>query len=245
MAFKPKSIRTDGEGSLPAVASMKFWDRFKQPPPMLAFAFPESAEDEPQSLDRLMRLPNVPDDDSLVYSLRISLDDAKPPIWRRVIVKSLRLQDLHRVVQIAMGWEDMHLHGFDVRKIRVPLVGDGAAIDEHSISIAQLFAAKIKKFTYTYDFGDSWKHTIAIEKTLPAETSSSYPICVDGKGACPLEDIGGIDRWSRLLKLIGDMDEEIYPAPDLDEALSRYGCDFIPPPFDVEETNNRLRKAFR
>ena len=130
---------------------MKFWDRFKRPPPMLAFAFPESAEDEPQSLDRLMRLPSVSKDDSLAYSLRISLDDSKPPIWRRVIVKSLNLQDLHRIIQVTMGWGDMHLHGFDVRRIRVPLADDGAAIDEHSISIAQLFAAKIKTFVETHD----------------------------------------------------------------------------------------------
>ena len=245
MARKPKSPQIDGESSLPSVASMKFWDRFKQPPPMLAFAFPESAEDEPQSLDRLMRLPSVPDDDSLAYSLRISLDDSKPPIWRRIIVKSLSLQVLHRVVQVAMGWDDMHLHGFDVRKIRVPLVDDGAAIDERSISIAQLFAAKIKKITYTYDFGDLWKHTIAIEKTLPAESLARYPKCISGQGACPFEDIGGIDRWSRLLKLMDDTVEDVYPEPDLDQAISRYGCDFVPPPFNVEETNDRLRKEFK
>ena len=224
---------------------MKFWDRFKQPPPMLAFAFPESAEDEPQSLDRLMRLPNVPDDNSLAYSLRISLDDAKPPIWRRVVVRSLNLQVLHRVIQISMGWDDMHLHGFDIRRIRVPLADDGAAIDERSISIAQLFAAKIKTFTYTYDLGDSWNHTISIEKTLPAESFASYPRCLDGKGECPLEDIGGIDRWSRLLKLMDETDEEIFPGPDLNEALSRFGLDFVPPPFNVEETNDRLRKEFK
>ena len=245
MARKPKSRQIDGESDLPSIASMKFWDRFKRPPPMLAFAFPESAEDEPQSLDRLMRLPSVSKDDSLAYSLRISLDDSKPPIWRRVIVKSLNLQDLHRIIQVTMGWGDMHLHGFDVRRIRVPLADDGAAIDEHSISIAQLFAAKIKTFTYTYDFGDSWKHTILIEKTLPAETYVSYPRCLDGKGACPLEDIGGIDRWSRLLKLMDDADEEIFPELDLNEALSRFGREFAPPPFNVDEANDRLRKEFK
>ena len=108
MARKPKSQQIDGESSVPSVASMKFWDRFKQPPPMLAFVFPESEDEEPQSLDRLMRLPNVPRNDSLVYSLRISLDDSKPSIWRRILVKSLNLQVLHQVVQVAMGWEDMH-----------------------------------------------------------------------------------------------------------------------------------------
>ena len=247
MSRKPKSPQNDSEvePSLPPIALMKFWDRFKQPPPTLAFAFPEIDDDEPQSLDRLIRLPRVPSDDSLAYSLRISLDDSKPLIWRRVVIKSLNLHMLHRVVQVAMGWEDMHLHGFDVRKIRVPLVGDGAAIDEGSISVAQLFAAKIKTFSYTYDFGDSWKHTIAIEKSLPADSDSSYPRCIDGKGACPLEDIGGIDRWSRLLKLVEDTDEENFPEPDLNDALSRFGLDFVPPPFNVEETSDRLRQEFR
>lgn len=36
-------------------------------------------------------------------------------IWRRLLVRSdLTLFGLHRVIQIAFGWEDYHLHAFKV-----------------------------------------------------------------------------------------------------------------------------------
>ena len=43
-----------------------------------------------------------------VFQLKIVLEDSKPPIWRRVLIPAnLRLPDLHGVVQLAMGWQDM------------------------------------------------------------------------------------------------------------------------------------------
>lgn len=48
-----------------------------------------------------------------IHTLRISLRDSKPPIWRRVAVPSdITLGQLHEVIQIAMGWTNSHLHQF-------------------------------------------------------------------------------------------------------------------------------------
>ena len=57
-----------------------------------------------------------------VYTLRITLNGSKPPIWRRVAVPSdIVLGELHDVIQIAMGWTDSHLHQFILRnKARKP-----------------------------------------------------------------------------------------------------------------------------
>lgn len=47
------------------------------------------------------------------YQIRITLQRTRPPIWRRLQVPaSLRLDQLHDVIQIAMGWEGLHLHCF-------------------------------------------------------------------------------------------------------------------------------------
>lgn len=49
----------------------------------------------------------------IVFQLRITLRDSKPPIWRRVAVPAdITLGQLHEVIQIAMGWTDSHLHQF-------------------------------------------------------------------------------------------------------------------------------------
>ena len=53
---------------------------------------------------------------SRIYQVRISLNDVKPPIWRRVAVQSdITLGQLHVLIQIVMGWTDSHLHQFMLR----------------------------------------------------------------------------------------------------------------------------------
>lgn len=48
-----------------------------------------------------------------VYQLKITLRGSKPPIWRRVLVPAkFNHYQLHQVIQLAMGWEDSHLHQF-------------------------------------------------------------------------------------------------------------------------------------
>ena len=46
-----------------------------------------------------------------IYHLRITLRDTKPSIWRRLAVPAnVTLEQLHEVIQIAMGWTNSHLH---------------------------------------------------------------------------------------------------------------------------------------
>jgi hypothetical protein len=48
-----------------------------------------------------------------VYQLKITLRDVRPPIWWRVLVTdATNLNQLHWIIQIAMGWTNSHLHQF-------------------------------------------------------------------------------------------------------------------------------------
>jgi len=58
-----------------------------------------------------------------VFQIKVTLREIHPPIWRRVQVRDdATLAQLHRVLQIIMGWEDCHLHEFviDERCFSVP-----------------------------------------------------------------------------------------------------------------------------
>ena len=56
-----------------------------------------------------------------VYQFKIALKGIKPPIWRRIQVpETYTFWDLHVAIQDAMGWEDYHLHGFELAN---PLTG--------------------------------------------------------------------------------------------------------------------------
>jgi hypothetical protein len=49
-----------------------------------------------------------------VHQLKISLQGAAPPLWRRIQVPSeASLGFLHDVIQVAFGWANDHLHCFE------------------------------------------------------------------------------------------------------------------------------------
>ena len=108
-----------------------------------------------------------------LYQLKITLRWSKPPIWRRLVVGSdMKLDRLHRVIQVAMGWTNSHMHHFIAGKKyygqpNPELAGHPSeTLDERRCSVAQLAPAARKKFIYEYDFGDSWEHEVVVEKVL-------------------------------------------------------------------------------
>src|ERR1700738_5274218 len=62
-----------------------------------------------------------------VLQLRISLRGVSPPVWRRLLVpEQITIAQLHHVMQLAMGWNDAHLHQFVIRCWRYGGHPDGA-----------------------------------------------------------------------------------------------------------------------
>lgn len=55
-------------------------------------------------------MPELPE----IIQLKIRLLGISPMIWRRVLIPSATtLRELHGVLQVAMGWESIHLYQFD------------------------------------------------------------------------------------------------------------------------------------
>jgi hypothetical protein len=175
-----------------------------------------------------------------VHQLKISLQNSKPPIWRRVQVPSnITLGELHHVIQQAMGWYDCHLHQFTVGGIDY---GEPApewefeVENENRVRLEQVAPEPKNKLSYQYDFGDDWQHQILVEKVLPAEPDVTYPICLKGKRACPPEDCGGVWGYDDFLQAIQDPNH-----PEHETMLEWIGGDFDPEAFSVDEVNQRLR----
>ena len=91
-----------------------------------------------------------------IATLRIDLVDSRPRIWREIEVPvSLTLLNVHDVVQIAFGWEDSHLHEFQVgaRRFGRRDVGDGWAEagdteNENGATLSQVMRRKGAKLLY-------------------------------------------------------------------------------------------------
>ena len=172
-----------------------------------------------------------------VYQIKVTLEDSKPPIWRRLLVPpNVTLGDLHYILQIAMGWTDSHLHQFIIggKYYGVP-DPDMEAIDEDRVKLAQIISGEKFKFRYEYDFGDSWSHLILVEKILPAEPGQPYPICLTGKRHGPPEDCGGVYGYDDFVKAMANPKH-----PEHKSMKEWYGEDFDPEAFDLDEVNAML-----
>jgi hypothetical protein len=50
-----------------------------------------------------------------LLQLKVQLRDIHPAVWRRFTLgDNLSITDLHRVIQVLMGWDDQHLHRFRI-----------------------------------------------------------------------------------------------------------------------------------
>ena len=159
--------------------------------------------------------PPVTDNDvDSVYRLHIVLNGSQPPIWRRIEVPDCTLAELHYIIQAAMGWTNSHLHEFTIDGNRYsiphpfgdepePELGAGPT-DSTDVWLSDLIDTKGDSFSYLYDFGDSWEHTITLEGIEESKLSRDYPWCVTGERRCPPEDCGGIWRYQDLLEIMAD-----------------------------------------
>lgn len=140
----------------------------------------------------------------LIYHLKIVLRDITPQVWRRVqVAATTTIADLHAILQIAMGWEDAHLHQFLIYGKAYGVYHDGGfsfADDPDQVRLADFRLRVGERFRYDYDMGDFWQHDIWIEQIRPAVPHRVYPHCHAGSGACPPEDCGGPPGYRALLR---------------------------------------------
>ena len=187
-------------------------------------------------------MANLSDDQIVV--LHISLMGSEPEIWRRVSVPGdFTLDKLHRVFQIAMGWDDSHLHQFEIGKRAYVAAWDyednykqGMEIEEETL-LCEVIRRKGQKFLYLYDFGDGWQHEVRVEDFGPSVTQVKYPKCLAGECACPPDDCGGIGGYYNMLEALGNRNHR-----DHETYRDWISGDFDPDAFSLGSVNKKLSR---
>jgi hypothetical protein len=182
-----------------------------------------------------------------IFQLKVTLQESKPSIWRRILVPDdMTLGHLHEVLQVAMGWTDNHLHQFVARGevYGIPEIDDDglsgrSSKDENKEKLSNLLGIEKDFLIYDYDFGDNWEHKITLEKIAPFDSSVPLPSCIKGKRACPPEDCGGVWGYQDLIAIMSDKSH-----PEHKDMLEWLG-EFDPEFFDQNAVNALLAEHFR
>lgn len=175
-----------------------------------------------------------------ILRLRVDLRYASPPIWRRLeVAGDIPLRALHHVVQVAFDWDDSHLYVFETDFGDFGGSGSPDIRSDKNVTLEQVAREPGQTLIYRYDFGDDWQHVIAIEKSMPADPSATYPRCTGGRRAAPPEDSGGIGGYEHTVEVLADPDHEEH-----DDHLDWLGLDradeFDPAAFDMSAINKVL-----
>ena len=188
--------------------------------------------------------PNLAKTTDLLFQFKITLLDIKPKIWRRIQVPDCTLVDFHEYIQAAFGWENYHLHQFEIEGVEYSQPapdGDDVGVsfvNEIGVLLSQLLPKSNPKarWIYEYDFGDCWRHEVLFEGFPPADPKAKTPICLEGKRACPPEDCGGPWGYGDYLAAIADPEHEQH------EEMLEWRGPFDPEAFDEKKTTKEMRK---
>lgn len=181
--------------------------------------------------------------------IRVSLDEIKPEIWRRLIVPlHWDLEKLHLVIQAAFNWWNYHLHEFRIGGLRYgdadlldeeATEGDPRTFEQREVRLRD-FRGAGPAFTYIYDFGDNWHHTVEIEEFLALDTPPKQASCTDGARARPPEDVGGVSSYEEFLGILADPKHHDYA-----ETKRWCGGHFDPEWFDLTIADKDVRNALK
>lgn len=173
-----------------------------------------------------------------VYELTVSLNDTVPFVTRKFLVHEIiHLDELHMVLQLTMGWNDVHSYQFTfAEKSYAPadFAADTGMLSDEEVTLQDALGS-LKEFEYVYDHGDYWEHTIKISKVLEHDPRLTYPACVGGENACPPEDCGGLAGFENLKDVLAGKE-----SPEKDELLKWVGGFYNPTTFDPNFVNQYL-----
>ena len=140
------------------------------------------------------------------YVLIMRLRDTD--IWRKIVITgNYSFADLHTIIQIAFGWEDCHIHQFEVGKMIIGNYDDEEMdLDDYTDAFRfeddvnlELILLNYKNFVYCYDFGDDWRVDIQVEDVTVAQVEEP-PVILEFGGGIAKDDCGGAEALMQRRK---------------------------------------------
>jgi hypothetical protein len=156
--------------------------------------------------------------DLRIFRVRVDLKRSRPPIWRRLELRSdLTLDVVHRVLQTAFSWTDTHLWRFSLGGEPFGRAGqaflcpwdveegdfaDDGAVPASEVRLDETMQDVGDALHYVYDYGDNWELALRLENVSAAPADCPSAVIIAGRRAAPPEDCGGITDGAELAELL-------------------------------------------
>ncbi|NLH15978.1 MAG: hypothetical protein GX455_05315 [Phycisphaerae bacterium] len=157
--------------------------------------------------DQAPAIDNVGKNTGKVVVVRVSMEGS-PEVFRRIAIRAGQsLHDLHEAIFSAFDRFEEHLysfylcnaatsqfrkrsegpeytHPYNLQEMGGPMAAKDV-YDAAGTRIADLSLKPRQRFTYLFDFGDSWWHDILVEQVDQAADKGKYPRVVERHGESP------------------------------------------------------------
>lgn len=154
------------------------------------------------------------------FVLNVEMDMERFTVRRTLTVPATAtFEELHRMLQAAMRWQNYHLHEFVIpAEKELHLIATDEDADElyeeswkldKEVTLIDYLKPGMR-FLYRYDFGDGWEALINV-KDFRTDYDRYEPSCSECEGAAPPEDVGGVGGYLEFLDAMAD---ESHPEHD-------------------------------
>ena len=180
---------------------------------------------------------------SRILQLRVTLIKVKPATWRVLLVpENMTFKELHEALLHAFEWSGYHHWQFHFRKrIIGPPDEDGLDVDlglgdyteADQITLADLKLKEKNTFKYLYHFDDDWQAKCQVEAIHEPEEGQVYPWCLEGEGNNPVEDYGGPEVYTEIVRILKNPRHAEY-----EDSVEILGADYDAKFFDKDSLND-------
>jgi len=143
------------------------------------------------------------------FQLDVRLEGVEPKVFRQLIIPAnLYLVDLHKILQVGIGWLNHHLHGFEhngTTFLPPDATNEMGTVAYTDLPVHQFLRKQGDQLLYIYNFESAWRHLITVEDILEeSKIDHPLPYCRNGAGAAPPEDIGGPEGYADMLAALAN-----------------------------------------